>query len=218
MQKIEFKTEKTARVFVLGDPRLANDVWIVLHGYAQLANSFVREFEHLVDDNTAVIAPEGFHRFYRKGFYGDVVASWMTKEDRLSDIFDYLNYLNNVAHQLTQPHQKVHILGFSQGVATACRWVADGNIKSASLTLWAGAFPNDIDLVAGTANLRDTEIFLAYDNEDVFRTEESWQTQLDFFKDNSLTPKLFEYTGGHSIPKQEFDRFRTELFNPSLSD
>jgi predicted esterase len=217
MQKIDFKTQKTARIFTLGDLKNARTVWVVLHGYAQLAKSFLEEFNHLADGSTAILAPEGLHRFYRKGFYGDVVASWMTKEDRLADIEDYLRYLNQMVRDLIPESCTVHLLGFSQGVATACRWVADGTIKPDSLTLWAGTFPNDIDLVAGTSNLRNTKTFLAYDNNDVFRTEESWQNQLDFFKANQLSPTLFEYEGGHKIPKTEFNRFLNDVFNPSLS-
>ena len=120
MQKIEFPVHKTARVFVLGSVEKATDVWIVLHGYAQLANTFLSEFEHLANGHTAIVAPEGLHRFYRKGFYGDVVASWMTKEDRLTDIQDYVNYLNNLVQSFPKSVQNVHVLGFSQCVATAC--------------------------------------------------------------------------------------------------
>jgi hypothetical protein len=43
-----------------------------------------------------IIAPEGLSRFYRKGFSGDVVASWMTKDDRLDDMEDYVRYLNDL--------------------------------------------------------------------------------------------------------------------------
>ena len=39
-----------------------------------------------------VIAPEGLSRFYVNGFGGEVVASWMTKRDRLEEIHDFSVY------------------------------------------------------------------------------------------------------------------------------
>ena len=151
-------------------------------------------------------------------FMGDVVASWMTREDRLDDIEDYLNYLNELVETLIKPNQKVNVLGFSQGVATACRWIGDGRFRPSNLVLWAGTFPEDIDLNVGIPNLRNTKVYLAYDNEDVFRTEDSWQKQQQFFEANNLSPVLFEYSGGHTVPKEEFQRFLREHINRFPSD
>ena len=36
------------------------------------------------------MAPEGLSRFYLEGFSGKVGATWMTREDRLNDIDNYL--------------------------------------------------------------------------------------------------------------------------------
>ncbi|MBO6516202.1 MAG: phospholipase [Bacteroidia bacterium] len=217
MEEHHLETKKTARLFTLGDIEAATEVWIVLHGYAQLASDFIQNFQPLVSSTTAVIAPEGFHRFYRKGFYGDVVASWMTKEDRLNDIEDYLGFLNTVVDRFCSERHQLHILGFSQGVATACRWVADGRVQPYSLTLWAGSFPRDIDLPGGAENIRNTRTFLAYDEADPFRTEESWAKQLDFFKQIGLTPTKYQFSGGHTIPRDEFTRFVETHINPFLS-
>ena len=217
MQKHEIRTPKTARVFTLGNVESSTVIWIVLHGYAQLASDFLNDFKSLVNPQTAVIAPEALHRFYRRGFYGDVVSSWMTKDDRESDIRDYLEYLNTVYAQFIKPHQTVHVLGFSQGVATACRWIAEGTPTPKNLILWAGTFPTDIDLQLGTSRIRDIKTYMTFDHNDVFRTEESWQKQLDFFDQNQLHPILFEYEGGHKVPKNELLRFVETYINPTLA-
>lgn len=218
MQEHHFKTPKTARYFVAGDLHQASEVWIVLHGYAQLASDFLKTFDALVKPNTAIVAPEGFHRFYRKGFYGDVVASWMTKEDRLNDISDYITFLNEVYSRCISTSQTVHVLGFSQGVATACRWLAESEVPVSNLILWAGTFPQDINLESGSGKLKDIKTYLAYDKNDPFRTEESWQKQLDFFQRQGLTPTLYRYEGGHKIPEESFIRFVETYINPSLSN
>ena len=61
-------------------------IWFVCHGYGQLAEYFIKNFEVLDAETNYVIAPQGLSKFYLKGFTGRVGASWMTKEDRLTDI------------------------------------------------------------------------------------------------------------------------------------
>ncbi len=101
----------------------------VLHGYGQLAKFFIRKFKDLGDQYT-IIAPEGQHYFYLRGTSGRVGACWMTKENREQDIENYINYLNAVHAEISSEHdwQEVSILGFSQGVAKAFRWLAEGNL------------------------------------------------------------------------------------------
>jgi len=121
----------------------------VLHGYGQLAEFFIRKFQPVADAGWQVIAPEGAHRFYLQGFSGRVGASWMTKEDRLSDIADYVAFLD----QLRQGEGPVRsqgpyvLLGFSQGVATALRWLALGRDGVASwdgVIAHSGIIPPDL--------------------------------------------------------------------------
>ncbi len=73
---------KTARYFQNGElNQSTSEVWIVCHGYGQLANFFLRKFDLLNSNTTCIIAPEGLHRYYLEGSAGRVGASWMTKED-----------------------------------------------------------------------------------------------------------------------------------------
>ena len=74
-------------------------VWFVCHGYGQLAAYFVRHFAFLAeaDPTTVVIAPEGLSRFYLTGNGGRVGASWMTRDDRLHEIADHINFLNQLS-------------------------------------------------------------------------------------------------------------------------
>ncbi|MFT5513597.1 MAG: putative esterase [Bacteroidia bacterium] len=211
MQTHHISIPKTARVFTLGDLESATEIWIVLHGYGQLASTLIETFESLVSDKCAVIAPEGLHRFYKKGFYGEVVASWMTKEERLNDINDYCAYLDLVYQQFTKSGQKIRIFGFSQGVATACRWVSKSSVRLDSLVLWAGTFPTDISLDASESNLQNVKSYLAYDPDDPFRNEDSWKKQLAFFDEAKITPVIHKFKGGHAIPQEALTEFRTTV-------
>ena len=101
---------------------------IVLHGYGQLPEYFIRKFRPLAEAGWHVIAPEGAHRFYLQGTEGRVGASWMTKEARLDDIADQIVFLDALLGQLEEGMASGprFLLGFSQGVATALRWAALG--------------------------------------------------------------------------------------------
>lgn len=201
------KTTKTARYYVLGNLETANEVWIACHGYGHSAKRFAKNFKSLVDNNTAVIVPEALHRFYNQGVWGDVGASWMTKEDRENDVSDYVEYLNKLNKTLLKPHQTVQVLGFSQGAATACRWVADGQTQPKNLVLWAGLIPPDIHLSANISNLNKSNLIWAHSPTDQYRTSEMWKNQYDLLKKSGLNYTEFEYEGGHKIPEAEFDRF-----------
>ncbi len=48
----------------------------------------------------------------------------MTKEDRENEIADYVDFLDAVFGEVVTPGARVTVLGFSQGVATAARWLA----------------------------------------------------------------------------------------------
>ena len=141
---------RTARYQQLGQPSTrTRRVWFVCHGYGQLAAYFVRHFAFLAEHNedTVVIAPEGLSRFYLQGNGGRVGASWMTRDDRLAEIDDHINFLNQLATLVLDQcpaDVEITVLGFSQGTATASRWLTRAAFRPARLILWAGSFPEDI--------------------------------------------------------------------------
>src|SRR6266550_1297389 len=119
---------RTARYYTLGEPG-ATEVWFVCHGYGQLAGRFLRRFEPIADGSRLVVAPEGLNRFYvGSGEHRDqpVGATWMTREDRLNEIADYVKYLDAVYADVfggKPTAARVRALGFSQGAAPGTRGV-----------------------------------------------------------------------------------------------
>src|SRR5258705_7905505 len=87
---------RMARYFTIGRPD--REVWFVLHGYGQLAARFLSRFEPLDDGGRLIVAPEALSRFYLTEDSAErrVGASWMTREDRLTEIEDYVQYLEAV--------------------------------------------------------------------------------------------------------------------------
>jgi predicted esterase len=159
---------RSARYWALGDSESVHaDVWFVLHGYGQLARRFVRRFTALAEPSRLIVAPEALSRFYigsgegRHGPDAVVGATWMTREDREAEIRDYVAYLDALSAAVLRGGERVTVLGFSQGVATAWRWIALGSIPGlVRLVAWAGTLPPDLDLERARRGLAGAEVLL----------------------------------------------------------
>ncbi|GMQ81511.1 MAG: esterase [Rhodothermia bacterium] len=134
---------RTARYFTVGEIRPdVTEVWFGLHGYGQTALEFVQPFRAHYREDRLVISPEALSRFYRRNRDHEIGASWMTSEDRKVEIRDYVDYLNRLYEGLVEQginkDASVVVLGFSQGAATASRWLASGTVFASRLILWGG--------------------------------------------------------------------------------
>src|SRR6266699_129357 len=136
MQEHRLAVSRTARYFTLGENSGAvGEVWFACHGYGQLAARFLEKFRVLDDGRRYLVAPEGLSRFYLTESPAErrVGASWMTREDRLREIEDYICYLDavydDVFGSVDRAGVTVHALGFSQGAATVSRWTGLGKAQ-----------------------------------------------------------------------------------------
>ena len=191
---------KTVRYFTHGNPETAKNIWIVLHGYSQLSKFFIRKFQQLDPEKNFVVAPEGIHRFYRKGSDGRVGASWMTKEARLDDIDDNHNYLNQLVEKLlkTNNYEQRFLLGFSQGGATASRWHNSGNFNADHFILWASVFPEDISLEDGKSGMLHSNNYFVIGESDEFFQGKMNEIK-SFFKNQEFKTKIKVFDGNHDI-------------------
>lgn len=198
------KVSRTARYFTLGDVnKLTKDIWIVLHGHKFLAGNFIRQFEELVEEGSYIIAPEGLMRSYLKGDFGDVGASWMTREDRESDIKDYVNYLDKLYYDYIKPLKnkfslKVNALGFSQGAATLSRWLALGESKIERAVFWCGNLANDVNY-SHASNLKSASIDLVFADNDPYYKNDFYLTQEKLLNDAGIKFETKIFSGGHEL-------------------
>ena len=177
-------------------------VLVVFHGYGMLAYYFLQKFRDLFDEKTLVIAPEGLNRFYLEGFSGRVGATWMTKEDRLADIENYLCYLAELKRGVLDlcTNAEITLLGFSQGAATVSRWITQGDVNWHRLILWAGLWPPDLPFEAGREKLgANKEIYFVYGNQDPFLKESHLSTLKDLSDKLDVQPVIQVFEGGHEI-------------------
>jgi predicted esterase len=206
---------KTARYYAMGDlNKQTKQIWVVLHGFGYLASDFIQWFSAIADEHTLIIAPEALSRSYLSGTWGKVGASWMTKEDRLNEIDDYVNYLNELLIKITGVSGKkteINCLGFSQGVATACRWVASDVVPVKKLVLWSGTPPFDTDYKK-SKNLRNAEIRMCYGNDDKYISEKKVNEIKAFFdKNDFLHIKMNRFEGGHEIREEDLIQAMKDL-------
>ena len=195
-----------ARYFQLDEiGKSTKNLIFVLHGHGQLAEYFLRKFSVLDDGSNCIVAPEGLSRYYLEGFSGRVGATWMTKEDRLRDIRNYLSYLNSLYDQFRpklQANTKVTVLGFSQGAATASRWVASEAMEFDQLILWAGIFPPDMDFRFASGKFHSKTIKYVYGIHDPFLTADKLEEMRVLSDRLHVSPEVISFDGVHEIEEK----------------
>jgi predicted esterase len=205
MHEHHVRVSRTARYLSLGDPGPAiREVWFVLHGYGQLAARFLSGFAALADGSRLIVAPEALSRFYLDPAGREKVgASWMTREDRLNEIADYVRYLDAVSAEvlgrLDRGAVRVHVLGFSQGTATASRWAAFGTPRVDRLVLWGGEVPPDLDLAAARERLASLDLELVVGSRDELYTPKVLARDEERLREAGIPHRVIRFQGGHEI-------------------
>ncbi|MGB1207118.1 MAG: alpha/beta hydrolase [Chitinophagales bacterium] len=194
---------RTARYYTYGNlSETTKQVWFVCHGYGQPAASMIKHFKVLNPDKHYVVAPEALSRFYWNGFNGEIVASWMTSEDRENEIRDYVHYLNDLYEQImSQINQPIHInvLGFSQGATTVSRWVGAGKVAVNRLVLWAGLIAEDLNLKTALPIFQKADIFFVYGTKDPYIKGEYLEKAETMMQEYKLKYQTLTFEGKHEI-------------------
>jgi len=123
------------------------------HGYAQNAQAILEPMRSFAPVGSTLVAVQALHRFYSRS-QQQVVASWMTREDRELALADNLEYVGRViaaAREEAAAHDTpMLIVGFSQGTAMAWRAAA---AHRAPVIALGGDIPPEItpEALAGVA-------------------------------------------------------------------
>jgi len=170
------------------------------HGYMESAKTQMDRLQAIPGGTDwTLVSIQGLHRFYR-GRSEEVVASWMTREDRELAMADNLAYVAAALDQV--PHDRstrVVYTGFSQGVATVGRWVAYGRVRADQMILWAGAFPPDVDLTSLADRLAATPVVLVVGSRDELASWAGADAQLQRFAAAGIAARLISFDGGHRL-------------------
>lgn len=180
------------------------NVWIVFHGLGYLSKYFINYFSELDSDENYIIAPQAPSKYYQDRKFKHVGASWLTRENTVLETQNVLNYIDAVFEkEVSDTPKNLIVLGYSQGVSIAARWVAHRKIQCDKLILHSGGIPKELKPEDFEFLNPSTEVIYLYGNKDQYITEalktdeELKGSQL--FKDR-LRSEVFD--GIHEVNKE----------------
>ncbi len=198
---VEFTCQ--AHYSISHEPNLhEKEVWVVFHGYGQLAEFFIRKFIPFDSSDRLIIAPEGTNYSYLEGFRGRVGANWMTRHEREVAIENNHRFLDRLMEEQLSGFKEmpaIHVLGFSQGAATATRWVSRWSNSAKSLILWAGGFALDLELEKVRDVFSETKLIMVLGERDELITSESILKQEELMDELGKTAVKISFPGGHEL-------------------
>jgi predicted esterase len=202
---------RTARYCTLGVPSPeVRELWLVCHGYGQLAAAFLEGFRVLAVPERLIVAPEALSRFYvgqEQGAHGPdspVGATWMTREDRLVEIEDYVAYLDRLHREVEGtlrsdcPLRRI-ALGFSQGTATIARWAARTDAPIEELVLWGGRLPPELDPVVIAKRWQGARVTLVAGSRDRWIQGKALREEAASLAAHGVATRVMTFEGGHRL-------------------
>lgn len=122
-------------------------VLVGFHGYGENAERHLEELRRIPGAAQCVLcAVQALHPFYNRS--GEVIASWMTRQDRELCIADNVRYVGNVVAELRESlgaDGPLVYLGFSQGAAMAYRAAAGAGHPCQGLIVLGGDVPPELE-------------------------------------------------------------------------
>lgn len=205
--KISYQTEKTYSTLNPLTDKTEN-IWFVCHGLGYLSRYFIKNFTVLKPEKNYIIAPQAPSKYYQDKSFKRIGASWLTREETMLEMQNNKTYFDAIYEKEIRPHpdKKLIILGYSQGVSVAMRWIAQSKIDCEHLLIHSGGIP--VELIAEDFKELDFKPYLIYGQSDPYITEEraaqEHQKAQNLFGDQ-LEVKAFE--GKHEVSGQVLKSF-----------
>ncbi len=176
----------------------ARAAWLVgFHGQGETAMAFMESLARIPQGGAWLLASvQGLNRHYtRRG--QEIVASWMTSEDRELAIADNVHWVDTVFERLEQefgPPRAIVVAGFSQGVAMAHRVAQLGRRRCEGLLTTGGDVPPEFV----TAAPRPWPVVLAATGAaDAWYTPHRLEADVAALRAQGADARAFVFEGGH---------------------
>jgi predicted esterase len=183
------------RVLVRRSSGTPRGVLVGFHGYMESAETQMQRLEAIpAASDWALVSVHGLHRVSR-GRTTDVVASWMTRQDRDAAIADNIEYVDAALDVV--PHDgstRLVYAGFSQGAAMAFRSAVRGRHPAAGVIAVGADVPPEL-LLDPSATF--PAVWLARGQRDEWLTPEQFRRDLNALAARSGRVRAYEYDGGH---------------------
>lgn len=213
------QTHTTGRYYISGNISDQTQVlWIALHGYAMRAEEFIKGLEPIIDPLTVAVAPEGLHRFYKRGTRGDIGANWMTSDLRLHDIENNVAFINTVLEDLYEQglpkNVRICVLGFSQGGPTAARWASRLEKPVEQFIAWGTDFPTDVlDDPRALRQMNASNIKLIIGDKDEYIDSDKVDDLIMDLHDRGLDFDFHTFDGTHELHADSLRYFNARMLD-----
>jgi predicted esterase len=177
-----------------GDPA---PLLVGFHGYAEAAETQLERLRSIPGSQSwLLVSVQGLHRFYRRRS-GDVVAGWMTRQDRELAIADNQAFIAAVVDEVARHWSVAHSLvfaGFSQGVAMAFRAACSSPRPVSGVIALGGDIPPEID---GAALARTPTALLGRGQHDEWYSADLFATDEKRLREAGVDVRAVVLDGGH---------------------
>lgn len=175
--------------------RTTKNVWFVCHGMGYLSRFFLRYFDELNPDENYLIAPQAQSKYYITPKFKHIGASWLTKENTIHETQNVMRYFDAVfqAEQLSE-NMNLILLGYSQGVSVALRYIAKRQLKCSQIVIMSGKIPTELTVADFEFLNPKTKISMIYGTMDPYLDENS------LLSEKNRAFELFNHCDLHIIP------------------
>ncbi len=151
-----------------------------------------------------IIAPQGQSKYYLGSKYKHVGASWLTKENTEKEIENVMRNFDAIFEVEKLPKDiNLIVLGYSQGVSVAARYVAKRKLNCSQLVLMSGGLPKELKRHNFKFLKGKTKVSLIYGTNDEYLNEESMVYEKKrFYELFGNTAVIIPFEGKHEIKKE----------------
>ncbi|MBO3117603.1 esterase [Winogradskyella sp. DF17] len=176
-------------------------VWLVCHGMGYLSRYFMKYFKALDSDENYIIAPQAPSKYYQQPSM-HVGANWLTRDNTSLSMDNVINYLDALfkAEELPVKDKEFIVLGYSQGVSVAMRYLAKRQIQCDKLVIHSGGIPKELHPKDFYYLKPHAKVFLVYGIQDEYLTKKRMDEELN--RANALFPSCLEirpFKGKHIV-------------------
>jgi predicted esterase len=167
------------------------------HGYGQRAQHLLDELQALPGAAALLlVSVQGLHRFYERATQ-QVVAHWMTSEDRELAIADNVAYVSAVVDAVAAAHpfDRLVFVGFSQGASMASRAAAHAGDRCHGLIMLGGDIAPEV--LASGARLPRT--IIGRGTTDAFYSARQFTADSEALEERGALGAAVEFNGGHEF-------------------
>lgn len=154
-------------------------VWFVCHGMGYLSRYFLKYFKGLNAKENYIIAPQAPSKYYIQPKM-HVGANWLTRDETKVGMRNILNYFDAIFETEAIPKDKnLIILGYSQGVSVAMRYMVFRKLQCSQLILHSGGIPKELIATDFEYLNSSTSVKLIYGTSDEYLDEERIESESD---------------------------------------